>query len=145
MPWMIPAAMVASAAIGAYGASQSGGDSKAGGQPMYMMANMPAEMQNRALAQMNSMPMGMNVGYKGQTYPMMYGPNMRAMKAFYTPGGSIPYQNQPSGMSSAMAAMTPYMYMMANQIRNTNGGSAGQYWPTTGYGGWGGADYLGGS
>jgi hypothetical protein len=109
-------------AVGTYAASQSGGDSKAGGQPMYTMANLPSEMQNRVLSQMNSMPMGMNVNYKGQNYPMMYGPQMRAIKAMYSPQGSIPYQNQPSGMSSAMSAMAPYMYMMANQIKNQNGG-----------------------
>ena len=134
-------------AVGAYAASKNAGDSKAGGQPMYTMANLPQEMQNRLTNQMSSMPVGINIGYKGQTYPMMYGPQMRALKALYSPQGAIANDTQPSGMSSAMSAMAPYMYMMANQIQNTNGGggaSAGQYWPTAGYGGWGGADYLGG-
>lgn len=119
MAWVYPAVAIGTAVVSSMMNSSS--DDKAGGQPMYMMANMPQDMQNRAVNQMNSMPMGMNVNYKGQNYPMMYGPNMRAMKAFYSPGGSIPYQSQPSGFSSGMSAMAPYMYMMANQIKNTNG------------------------
>lgn len=128
MAWMIPAAMVASTVIS--GAMNQGGDSKAGGQPMYMMQNMPPEMQQRALAQMNRMPMGANLSYKGQTFPMMYGPQMRAMKQFYSPGGSIPYQNNPSGMSSALAAAAPYMWQMANQTQNQGGGGFNNSMPS---------------
>jgi hypothetical protein len=88
---------------------------------MYTMANLPQEMQNRVVSQMNRMPIGINIGYRDEVFPMMYGPNVRAMKAMYSPQGAIANDTQPSGMSSAMSAMAPYMYMIANQIKNQNG------------------------
>lgn len=114
---------------------------------MYTMANLPADMQNRLVGQMNSMPVGMNVSFGGQSFPGMYGPQMRAIKALYSPQGAIPYQpQQPSALSGAMIASAPLMWRAANQVQQQQPVQpSGAYWPTAGYEGYGGADYLGGA
>jgi len=136
MAWMLPAAMVASSVIGA--ATSNQGDSKAGGRPMYTMQNLPQDMQDRLLGQVRGMPSGLNVNFGGQSYPMMYGPQMRAVNALYSPHGAIPYQAPtPSPIAGAMMASAPYYWRAANQVQSQSpyvGSAMGAWSNQTPYG-----------
>jgi hypothetical protein len=145
--WAAAAPYIAMGAATLLGAmTQDDGDSKSGGRPMYTMQNIPSDIQERLLGQIRSMPTGMNVNFGGQTFPGMYGPQMRALNTLYSPHGAIPNQPvQPSALSAGMIASAPLMWRAANQVQQQQP----MYYPSSGYGyndpsTWGGADYLGG-
>lgn len=106
--WVAP---VVAAGASLLGSMMSGsGDSKSGGQPMYMARNMPSWLRDKYEADLRGMPTMANVNFGGQTFPGFYGPTSRMAKALYDYQGGIPLQYQPSAFTGAMQAMAPYMW-----------------------------------
>jgi len=112
MAWVAP---VVAAGASLVGSAMQSSNNKAGGSPSYMAATMPDWLRSKFEGQMQGMPGSINVQFGGGNYPSPYGPLMRTASKMYTPAGVIPYQNNVSPMTGAMAAAAPYAWMMAQQ------------------------------